>query len=194
MMARIKFLSVLAWLVVGFSSWQSFAFESLKISDPVKKYSFLLEGGTAEGDAEADRFGGFLRYNFDKPLVQTQEWEGVTYLEFSISYWDGENGRTNTDSLVDFGLTPVFRFQKKVSGFIPFAEIGLGAHLHTEDGIGDENFDIPFAFGSHFGLGFRFGPESNYELVYRFQHLSNASLGDDNPGINFHGVLLGFHF
>ena len=194
MMSRIKFLSVLVGLVVVSLPGQSYAFESHKISDPVKKYSVFLEGGTAEGDAEADRLGGSLRFNFGKPLVQTENWEGVTYLEFSISYWDGENGRTSTDSLVDFGLTPVFRFQKKVSRFVPFAEIGLGAHFHTEDGIGDENFDIPFAFGSHFGLGFRFGPDSKYELTYRFQHLSNASLGDDNPGINFHAVLLGFHF
>jgi hypothetical protein len=31
-------------------------------------------------------------------------------------------------------------------------------------------------------------------LLYRFQHLSNASLGDDNPGINFHVLHLGYRF
>ena len=51
--------------------------------------------------------------------------------------------------------------QKKGEGVQPFAEFQIGAHLHTEDSIGDENFDIPFAFGSHIGLGFKFGPRSN---------------------------------
>ena len=114
--------------------------------------------------------------------MESPNWTGTTYLEVSVSYWDGQEGRTNNDSLVDFGLTPVFRLQKKGEGLKPFAEFGVGAHLHTEDGIGDENFDIPFAFGSHLGFGFRFGPSSKYELLYRFQHLSNASLGDKNPG------------
>ena len=51
-----------------------------------------------------------------------------------------------------------------------------------------------FAFGSHFGLGIVLGSEKNIELLYRFQHLSNASLGDENPGINFHGLQLVTHF
>jgi hypothetical protein len=30
--------------------------------------------------------------------------------------------------------------------------------------------------------------------MYRYQHQSNAGLGDDNPGINFHLMSLGYHF
>jgi lipid A 3-O-deacylase len=89
----------------------------------------------------------------------------------------------------------VLRWQRDPAhGFAPFAEIGVGAHGHTEDGISDEDFDIPFAFGSHIGLGARFGAQGRYEVIYRFQHLSNAGLGDENPGINFHAVQLGYHF
>jgi hypothetical protein len=32
------------------------------------------------------------------------------------------------------------------------------------------------------------------DLGYRYQHLSNAGLGDSNPGINFHLVRLAYHF
>ena len=67
-------------------------------------------------------------------------------------------------------------------------------HGYTEDGISDEDFDIPFAFGTHLGVGARFGANGRYELVYRYQHQSNAGLGDENPGINFHVVQLGYHF
>ena len=194
MVSKLKDISIIFGLLVGFLLSEAYAFESHKISDSGDKYAFLLEGGTTDGDAEADRFGGSIRRNFDRVLIEGRNWLGKAYLEASLSYWDGETGRTSNDSLVDFGLTPVMRIQKKGEGFQPFAEFGIGAHLHTEDSIGDENFDIPFAFGSHIGLGFRFGPRSKYEFLYRFQHLSNASLGDDNPGINFHVLSFGVHF
>ena len=194
MTSKMKVFATIVGVVLGFISSQSGAFESHKISKSPERYSLLFEGGTAEGDAEAERYGGAFRLNFDKPLLRSDNWDGLAYVELSVSYWDGEAGRTNTDSLVDFGLTPVFRLQRRMTNFAPFAEIGVGAHLHTEDGIGDENFDIPFTFGSHFGLGFRFGSTGEYEFVYRFQHLSNASLGDNNPGINFHVIQFGFHF
>jgi len=35
---------------------------------------------------------------------------------------------------------------------------------------------------------------SCHGLGYRYQHLSNLSIGDSNPGINFHLVRLGYHF
>ena len=194
MISKLKDISILFGFLAVFLLSETYAFESHKISDSSGKYTFLIEGGTADGDAEADRFGGSIRRNFDRTLIEGRNWLGKAYLEASLSYWDGEAGRTNNDSLVDFGVTPVLRMQKKGEGLQPFAEFGIGAHLHTEDGIGDENFDIPFAFGSHIGLGFRFGPRSKYELMYRFQHLSNASLGDDNPGINFHTLSVGLHF
>ena len=194
MISKFKDISLFVGFLVGFLISEAYAFESYKISDSSHRYTFLLEGGTTDGDAEAERFGGSIRVNFDRALLEGRNWLGKAYLEASISYWDGEAGRTNNDSLVDFGLTPVLRMQKKGEGVQPFAEFGIGAHLHTEDSIGNENFDIPFAFGSHIGLGFKFGPRSKYELLYRFQHLSNASLGDDNPGINFHVVSIGVHF
>jgi Lipid A 3-O-deacylase (PagL) len=70
----------------------------------------------------------------------------------------------------------------------------VGLHGYSDTKIDGRNFDIPFAFGSHFGAGLRFGPGAHFEVMYRYQHQSNAGLGDDNPGINFHLVSLGYHF
>ncbi len=157
--------------------------------------TLLLEGGKNEGDEDVERYGGAVRWNFEPDWTESGEWRLGMYLEFSIHYWDGTNGTTGEQDLIDFGITPVLRYQRNpTSGLAPFAEVGVGAHLATEDGIGDRDFDIPFSFGTHFGLGTRFGAQGQYELVYRFQHLSNAGLGDDNPGINFHAVQLGYHF
>lgn len=157
--------------------------------------TILLEGGTNEGDEEVDRYGGAVRWDLPFSFGQTGDWALGTYLELSVTYWDGTNGTEGEDGLVDFGLTPVLRYQRNPAyGIAPFVELGVGAHVHTEDGIGDRDFDIPFAFGTHVGAGLRFGQQGRYELVYRFQHLSNAGIGDENPGINFHAVQLGYHF
>ena len=157
--------------------------------------ALLLELGTTEGREDAERYGGAARWDFGGKWWQTGDWSFSSYIEFSVTYWDGERGTEDEDDLVDFGLTPVLRYQRTPShGLAPFIEVGAGVHVHTEDGIGNRDFDIPFAFGSHIGAGVRFGNEGMYELGYRFQHLSNAGIGDENPGINFHVLQLGYHF
>jgi len=155
----------------------------------------VIEGGFSD-DADAERYGGSLRWNLGGNWWRTGNWSIASYVELSLAYWDGKPGTTGEDDLFDFGLTPVLRWQRDPGqgGIAPFVEVGVGAHGHTEDGIGDEDFDIPFAFGSHVGGGVRFGAAGRYELVYRYQHLSNAGLGDENPGINFHVFQFGYHF
>ncbi len=157
--------------------------------------TLLFEIGTTEGKEDAERYGGAARLDLPGKWLDNGAWHLASYLEFSVTYWDGELGTEGEDDLVDFGLTPVLRYQRDPSaGFAPFVEFAAGLHVHTEDGIGNRDFDIPFAFGSHIGAGARFGEQGRYELVYRFQHLSNAGLGDENPGINFHVLQLGYHF
>ena len=155
----------------------------------------LMEFGTNEGEEDVQRYGGAVRWDLGMKLLEAGDWHLGSHFELSVTYWDGNAGTTGDDGLVDFGLTPVLRFQRTATaGLVPFAELGLGVHVHTKDGIGDRDFGIPFAFSTHFGAGARFGQQGRYELVYRFQHLSNAGLGDDNPGINFHAVQFGIHF
>ena len=193
---EMKFLNMLfgIFAVLMFVSLNTFAFDDKKIYESQRRLSVGFELGTAEGDANVDRYGGVLRYNFDQLFQSATNIEGRFYAELSATYWDGKNGTTGNDDLFDFGMTPVFRLSKIGLNFSPFVELGLGAHIHTKSKIENEDFDIPFAFGSHFGLGIVLGSEKNIELLYRFQHLSNASLGDENPGINFHGLQLVTHF
>ena len=154
-----------------------------------------LELGTADSDEDVDRFGVAFKWDWGAKWFANGDWYLGGYWELGAAYWDGEDGRTGNDSLGDFHVTPVFRFQRGEGASIaPFLEFGVGAHVHTDDSIGDKDFDIPFAFGSHVGGGLRFGQRQQFELLYRFQHLSNAGLGDDNPGINFHVLHLGYRF
>ncbi len=154
-----------------------------------------LDLGTAAGDADVERFGVALTWDWGAQWLTNGDWYLGGYWELGASYWDGNEGRTGNDALGDFHVTPVFRYQRKPSlVFSPFLEFGVGAHVHTDDTIGNKRFDVPFAFGSHLGGGVRFGSRAQYELIYRFQHLSNAGIGDDNPGINFHVLNLGYRF
>jgi len=154
-----------------------------------------LEFGTAAGDEDVNRYGIAFKWDWSVHWFDEGDWYLGGHWEAGGAYWDGKKGRTGNDSLGDFYAMPVFKFQRKPGAAImPFLEFGIGPHIATEDSIGNKNFDIPFSFGSLVGGGFRFGENGRYELLYRFQHLSNAGLGDDNPGINFHLVQLGYRF
>ena len=168
----------------------------LFVTSGVQAYdAMFLELGTVEGDADAEKIGFQARFALPYTWMEGEKWRLQTYLETGVSYWDGEAGTSGHKDLFDFSLTPVARLQRmQNTGIWPFVEVGLGMHIHTEDGIGDENFDIPFAFGTHVGMGFRIGANRNYEILYRFRHLSNADIGDENPGINFHSLQFGYHF
>jgi lipid A 3-O-deacylase len=154
-----------------------------------------LELGTADSDEDVNRFGLAFKWDWSAQWFTTGDWYLGGYWELGANYWDGDKGRTGNDSLGDFHATPVFQFQRKAgAAIVPFLEFGLGVHVYTDDSIGNKDFDIPFAFGTHLGGGFRFGGGQQYEILYRFQHQSNAGLGDDNPGINFHLLELGYRF
>jgi lipid A 3-O-deacylase len=155
-----------------------------------------FEYGTAEGSPNVDRYGVVADFDWNVKWLPWGAWYLGGYWEGGVDFWDSNPGRTGNDSLVDLHVTPVFRWQRDPSttGFAPFFEAGVGPHGFTESKIENKDFDINFAFGSHIGAGFRLGDHGRYEVLYRFQHLSNASLGDKNPGINFHLFEFGYHF
>jgi len=154
-----------------------------------------FEYGNSAGDAEIDRYGANATFDFGVQWLKTGDWYLGAYQEVGVNYWHSDPGRYDNDSLVDFSATPVLRWQKTPGqGLAPFLELGAGVHVTTESEIENKDFDINFTFGSHVGGGVRFGDKGRYELMYRFQHLSNASLGDKNPGVNFHLFNLGYHF
>ena len=163
-------------------------------TSPLRIDAFAVEAGA--GDDGIGRGGLALQWDLGVKCLSVGDWYLGGYFELSASYWEGDEGRTGTGSLGDFGLTPVFRFQKAsmTYGVLPYVEAGAGVHGMTDDQLGDKDFSTEIAFGSHGGIGIRFGDRARFELGYRYQHLSNLSIGDSNPGINFHLVRLGYHF
>ncbi|MSR14611.1 MAG: acyloxyacyl hydrolase [Gammaproteobacteria bacterium] len=160
---------------------------------PIDKIGF--EYGKSAGDAEIDRYGATATIDWSAHWLQSGSWYLGGYWEAGVNFWDSNPGRTGNDSLVDVYMMPVLRWQRDpASGFAPFLELGTGPHGHTESEIEDKDFDIGFSFGSHVGGGVRLGESGRYEFLYRFQHLSNAGIGEKNPGINFHLFEFGYRF
>ncbi|RKP59085.1 acyloxyacyl hydrolase [Pararobbsia silviterrae] len=94
-----------------------------------------------------------------------------------------------------FGVTPVFRIGKDGGPIRPFFEAGVGVRLLSGVHL-NEAYDIStaFQFADMVGVGLKFGGKGQYELGYRFEHLSNASIKRPNPGINFEQLYVGYMF
>jgi hypothetical protein len=55
-----------------------------------------------------------------------------------------------------------------------------------------KDFGDPVQFTSHIGLYWDLA--KHWRLGYRFQHMSNASISESNPGLNLHVVAFGYRF
>lgn len=73
-----------------------------------------------------------------------------------------------------------------------FLDGGISAALLSEHKFGQENFGGPIQFISHVGISFKLS--DNLGVGYRFQHMSNASIYDRNPGLELHMFELSYFF
>ena len=58
--------------------------------------------------------------------------------------------------------------------------------------FGTEDFGGSFQFTSVVGVNYNF--LRHMTIGYRFHHMSNAGISDENPGLNMHMIELGFRF
>lgn len=152
-----------------------------------------MEGGRGNNSVDMVRIGA--QWKLAKPLFKLDnDWQISSYVDATAGYWRADNtpaGRNS--SLVDIGLTPSLRLSRGDGpGF--FLDTGVGAHLLSHTSITTRSFSTAFQFGSHLGVGYRFGGRQSYELSARVQHLSNAAIKRPNGGINFAQLRLAYHF
>ena len=72
---------------------------------------------------------------------------------------------------------------------VPYFELG-GGTLFSNHKVPAFTSSVNFTSGAAFGVHF-LGEERNWSLEVRYMHISNAGLGDLNPGINTVQVRLG---
>jgi lipid A 3-O-deacylase len=149
----------------------------------------LLEAGAGhEGDLI--RIGA--QWELWERAFANDRWHLGVSLEADVGYWSPELGEND---LWEIGATPVFQVASNRPSsrrLLPFLEAGLGAHLLSNIRFSDLYLSTSLQFGSHIGAGIYFGKDRRFSLVYRFQHLSNASVKQPNPGVEFHLLQFGF--
>jgi hypothetical protein len=156
-----------------------------------------LSFGTDEDSIDADVYRVGLQNRWERTWFNGGAWNVGGYWDAELAYIDADAGRGENADLYDLSLTPVFRMQRDTalsSGVSPYAEAGIGAHLLSHTSLADKNYSTAFQFGSLVGLGIGFGRHGQYELGYRYQHISNAGIKDPNEGLNLHMVRLGYSF
>lgn len=154
--------------------------------------------GTDEDSLETDIYRIGLQNRWARTWFNGGAWNVGGYWDVELAYINADDAVSGeNDDLFDLSLTPVFRLQRDTalsSGISPFADAGIGAHLLSDTSLGDKSYSTAFQFGSLIGFGLGFGKHGQYELGYRFQHISNAGIKKPNDGLNLHLLRFGYAF
>ena len=70
--------------------------------------------------------------------------------------------------------------------------MGINPTIISKHKYGDENLGGPIEFTSHIGIGLNL--TRHLSIGYRLQHMSNAVIYEENPGLNMHMVEVGYRF
>ena len=138
-----------------------------------------------------------LQNKWERTWLNDGAWYVGGYWDAELAYMESDHKNSENDNLFDMGLTPVFRMQRDASlssGVSPYAEVGIGPHLISETRLGKQQYSTALQFGSLIGFGLGFGDRGQYEVSYRYQHLSNADIKTPNQGMNLHLLRLGYAF
>ena len=151
-----------------------------------------IELGRGNDRVDMARIG--VQWN-GKPLWKLDnDWQIGSYFDVTVGAWQAKTKAPGQNaSLIDVGITPTLRLSRSAGPGL-FVESGVGVHLLSHTSITSRTFSTALQFGSHLGLGYRFGNRQAYELSLRVQHLSNAAIKRPNGGINFGQLRLQYHF
>jgi hypothetical protein len=104
----------------------------------------------------------------------------------SSAGWLGESG----GNAAIFNLGPGLRLGHK---HFPLSfELGADLTLLTQTRFATKDFDSVVEFTTYAGLSADLG--AHVRFGYRYQHMSNANLSDNNPGLNLHMFSLSYVF
>lgn len=119
-----------------------------------------------------------------RPVATVRSWKVTLAWEAQIGQWRSRAGGAASRPVWDVGLTPLVRFAPPPGRrWTAFVEGAVGAHLISRNKVHRRlDMSSAYQFGDHVGIGVRVG---TIEVVFRHQHLSNASTVQPNHGANF---------
>lgn len=156
------------------------------------QFGFQVTGGT--GDHHVKKLDLGLAWDPDLTWWQIGAWHFSLIGEAHAAWWHTDEGNVH-DNIGEFGVTPLIRFIRATGSVRPFIEAGVGVRLLTSPRIAsDYTYATAFQFTPTAGVGLQIGNHQQYQVGYRFQHISNGGIKEPNPGINFHELYLQYNF
>lgn len=161
--------------------------QGLDVGEGVSLLNVGVRGGFSATDKDEDfeQYEAFVTYGLPWEWEWPSGWRLGTRLNASLGALDG-GGETGVIGTIGPGLA------LSKAGIPLGLDIGIGFTGLSEDKFGREDFGTQFQFTSHIGVNYQFG--WNLEAGYRFQHMSNAGIDEENPGLNLHMFQLGYRF
>ena len=159
--------------------------------------AFSITYGQDEDSNDTDVYRVGLQNRWEHTWFKGGAWYLGGYWDAELSYMESERKRKDANDVVSISLTPVFRYQRDANlsnGVRPYAEAGIGPQLLSNTRLGFQSYSTALQFGSLLGVGLGFGSNGQYEIAYRFQHISNADIKKPNDGMNLHLLRVGYAF
>ena len=149
--------------------------------------SIGLRGGINDhrNEENFEQYVGFTTWKLPWLWKWDSSWTLGTYLEANAGILAG-GGDSALVGSVGPGIYLI--------GLQDIVEISLGINpsVISRHKFGDENLGGPIQFTSYVGLKFILA--HHYSIGYRLQHMSNAILYDENPGLNLHMIEVSYRF
>ncbi len=159
--------------------------QAMELHKGQKRWSGSAEiGSTVDGSAAFRLVGAYWLPKY------AQLWEyGSAYLRIEL-----DTGLLDTtDTAFDIGIQPIFRYEcHRFSSAIPYVDLGAGIHFLSRSNINGRQLGASQQFSLIAALGLSF--PNGIELGYRYMHLSNADLHDNNDGRDEHLGVITFYF
>jgi hypothetical protein len=135
-----------------------------------------------------------LLLNWLLPLQRTYGRVQVTTgLELALgsTNYTPEEQSMKTEEQPMANLTPLFDWSMAVGPGRAMLETGLGAAYLSSTTLGPDEYSTYWHFSQILGLGYVY---RDWQLGWRYQHVSNGSIKKPNNGQNFHGLVLKYHY
>lgn len=116
-------------------------------------------------------------------------WQPRTWLQLRL---EGAVGALESDDDAIWRIAVGPTVSLRPEGAAWQVEVGVRPTYLGDRRFGEVDLGGRWQFDSHLGLRFDLGPRAS--LAYRIQHISNADLYDENPGLNMQSLELGYRF
>ena len=152
---------------------------------------FEIEGIGVEFGFDADSDVNLNSYEVVVPIETPWEWQISESVELELGI-EGSAGILDGEGESGGIFTLGFVLEIDCDNAPITLKIATGPSLITEDEFADFDLGGNFQFTSSVGVALDLS--EIWSVEYRFQHISNAGLEDQNPGLNMHAISAIYDF